>query len=141
MDLNRILECVSGVTGLPIEAIRSKRKSSNVVQAKRIFMVCATDQYPSPSNYPRIAEYVLRDRSTMNANIMKHRERYNNPTHREYTDIFNKAKDRIVTTSESPKFDIINRLQQLYQQRIEVELAIATNEAALLAHDKMEGAK
>ena len=141
MELSTILECVSAATGIPSGEIRSNALHREVVRAKRIFMACAAEIHTEKSRYPTIADYVGRNRATMNVNIARHLDQLNHRTYREYTDIFNDTMTLIYATDQSPKFDIINRLQQLYQQRIEVELAIATNEAALVAHDKMEGAK
>ena len=141
MELLRILECVSVVVDLPIETIKARGKKDEAVMARRIYSIIALDLYPDASNYDRISGFVSKDRTTLNHNIKRHRDHYNSPSHRHYTNLFNKSRDRVIATSDSPKFALINRLEQLYKQRIEVELAIATNEAALLAHDKMEGAK
>ena len=141
MELSTILECVSAATGIPSEEIRSNALHREVVRAKRIFMACAAEIHTEKSRYPTIADYVGRNRATMNVKIARHLDQLNHRTYREYTDIFKESMNLIEATKKSPKFGLINRLEQLYKQRLEVELAIATNEAALVAEDKTEGVK
>lgn len=135
MDFHRIIYCIAATLDVKVEDIQSQSRRRSCMWARRMFIVIALKESESTLTRTEVAQFVLRDRATVNYHIVEHEKQMSNPTHKEYRNLFNRVVLNMKRASDMLKMNDINRLSTLYQQRIDLEIEIAELERTIKQQD------